>query len=594
MPFDPYLDIGYQCSGSQQLDAQGTPVHGDSKEAFCATNNALMTGYVAPPGADVFAGSTLYTPPVPGHATTCSEYTAASAALNDKLNGLLFDALGVDDTERARLASRPFMVLKQMRYAGDPSDVAAGRLGAGAHADWGAFTLLATDMTPGLQVQMDGNWLPVPPKPGCLIINSGDQIAQLTNDAYRSAVHRVVTQSSQPRLSTAVFTYFNLEATVAPLSRFVTAETPARHPSGRTTLEYFHFKLHESMDRGGYNAMSSASASHPAPAPGLCGSGAGFVDLSLWTSDHDTLVAQVAAAATQSGFLQVYNHGMPQEVIDSAFAAAEKLFALPDEIKGRTPFAGWAGGWEKEAQVRPSTGTADLKESFQFGYTSSCAWPAEADAPGLRATLTQFMAAAHAVSAVLLRALALALHMPETFLLDEHDPIAPDVQTALRLLHYMPLTGRGQGDIAGRWRAGAHTDFDVLTLLFQRPGQAGLEICPAPGKSDASDADIWVPVPPSPGCITCNLGDMLALWTGNAVTSTRHRVRAPPGGSAQAQQPRFSIAYFNQAKASTLIRAPRDDLPALTGRQFMEQAIGRNFAALAARKALLASQKSVK
>ena len=31
MPFDPWLDIGYQAAGVQQLDASGTPVHGDTK-----------------------------------------------------------------------------------------------------------------------------------------------------------------------------------------------------------------------------------------------------------------------------------------------------------------------------------------------------------------------------------------------------------------------------------------------------------------------------------------------------------------------------------------------------------------------------------
>jgi isopenicillin N synthase-like dioxygenase len=136
-----------------------------------------------------------------------------------------------------------------------------GKLGAGAHADWGAFTILATDATPGLQVTMgEGVWLPVPPRKGCLIINSGDQIAQLSNDAYRSAVHRVVTVSTTPRFSTAVFTYFNLEAEVAPLPRFVSAERGPRYPAGRTTRQYFHFKLGESMERGGGYAPPAAQA----------------------------------------------------------------------------------------------------------------------------------------------------------------------------------------------------------------------------------------------------------------------------------------------------------------------------------------------
>ena len=28
------------------------------------------------------------------------------------------------------------------------------------------------------------------------------------------------------------------------------------------------------------------------------------------------------------------------------------------------------------------------------------------------------------------------------------------------------------------WRAGAHTDYDCLTLLHQRPGEHGLQLCP--------------------------------------------------------------------------------------------------------------------
>ena len=48
----------------------------------------------------------------------------------------------------------------------------------------------------------------------------------------------------------------------------------------------------------------------------------------------------------------MYNHGIAQADIDAAFAASAAFFALPDEVKARTPFAGWAGGWEKEAQAR--------------------------------------------------------------------------------------------------------------------------------------------------------------------------------------------------------------------------------------------------
>jgi isopenicillin N synthase-like dioxygenase len=78
--------------------------------------------------------------------------------------------------------------------------------------------------------------------------------------------------------------------------------------------------------------------------------GAGLVDLSLWDRDAAALVEQVRQAAVGTGFLNVYNHGIPDDVVEAAFAASRSFFALPDEVKARTPFVGWAGGWEKEKQ----------------------------------------------------------------------------------------------------------------------------------------------------------------------------------------------------------------------------------------------------
>jgi isopenicillin N synthase-like dioxygenase len=269
MPFDGHLDIGYVGSGVQTLDPNGKVQHtGDTKEQFMMTNNKLITDTTAtgavtctfalsPSRIDpdnVFEGSVNFSPTVPDHAVTTREYASKSYHLNQRLNSLLFLALGLDETAQTTLGNEPFLVLKQMKYAGDPSDPSKGKFGAGAHADWGSFTILATDQTPGLQIQMGDVWLPVPPKPNCLIINSGDQIAQLTNDVYRSAIHRVVTTSTtKPRFSTAVFTYFGIQACPAPLPQFVSEDRPSRYPYGRTTNEYFHFKLQESMGpTGGY------------------------------------------------------------------------------------------------------------------------------------------------------------------------------------------------------------------------------------------------------------------------------------------------------------------------------------------------------
>ena len=190
LTFNVTLDIGYT-GGSGQAQAldetQDVLQAADTKEGFMLTNNAVMDEPYPPVrAADPLAGATLRWPPgIPGYKRAIRSYFAATYALNRKLNDLLFESLDIDEPERARLGSTPFAVLKQMRYEGTATARAAtnGSLGAGAHADWGSLTILATDGTPGLQVELEGSWLPVPPKEGCLIINAGDQIEALTNGA---------------------------------------------------------------------------------------------------------------------------------------------------------------------------------------------------------------------------------------------------------------------------------------------------------------------------------------------------------------------------------------------------------------------------
>ncbi|KAG7340673.1 2OG-Fe(II) oxygenase superfamily-domain containing protein [Nitzschia inconspicua] len=283
MPFDGTLDIGYLAAGGQALEKtlrtaatepqqqqqqqQSTEKQEgegqiDTKEQFMMTNNKLIT---ASADADhsvltvdpdnVFDGSQNYNlrPYIPDHPRVTSDYMSAAYKLNLRLQHYLFEALQLDSERRRVLGQHPFLVLKQMKYAGPPSDPSKGQYGAGPHTDWGSFTILATDQQPGLQLLWNGGdvdqWLDVPPIPNTLIINAGDQIATLTNHYYKSALHRVVTTSRTVRYSTAVFTYFGLSATFAPLPQFCGGDqtTDLVQEEGRTTREYFHYKLHQSV-----------------------------------------------------------------------------------------------------------------------------------------------------------------------------------------------------------------------------------------------------------------------------------------------------------------------------------------------------------
>lgn len=112
-------------------------------------------------------------------------------------------------------------------------------------------------------------------------------------------------------------------------------------------------------------------------------------------------------------------------------------------------------------------------------------------------------------------------------------------------------------------RAGAHSDYGSMTLLFRLRGQAGLEVLGKDGKT-------WSPVPvvppgteddPAPP-VLLNIGDLLSYWTGGLLRSTVHRVVFSPssgdGGGGDSRndegrdvveretdtEERYSIAFF--------------------------------------------------
>ena len=298
-----------------------------------------------------------------------------------------------------------------------------------------------------------------------------------------------------------------------------------------------------------------------------------LIDMADFERRKPEIAQAIWEASIATGFFQVFNHGIPQTEINRAFTLAERFFALPNETKAHYPLIrGTNAGWEFKEQVRPSTGTPDNKESYQITLPRMAdLWPAEAEAPGFRATMLAFEHSNWTVGMKVLSCFADKLGFASDYFTTVHDRSSPQYQSTLRLIHYMSMEGAKPEDFR-LWRAGAHSDFDCLTLLHQRPGQGGLQVCPG---RDAA-AMQWTSIEPRAGVITCNIGDMLMRWSDDQLQSTLHRVRMPQPDEYLG--PRLSIPFFCQADKDAVIRGPLGKYAPITAHDYLQQRIAANFA----------------
>jgi isopenicillin N synthase-like dioxygenase len=296
------------------------------------------------------------------------------------------------------------------------------------------------------------------------------------------------------------------------------------------------------------------------------------IDLSDFESRRAEITEELWTAATEIGFFQLVNHGIPQDQVDRVFAESARFFSLPDDTKARYPLApGTNAGWEKLSQTRPSVGTPDQKESFQVTRPRmEGLWPDDTELAGFQDFVLGFEAQCWDLAMRVLSCFAEKLGFDRDFFARAHDPESAEYQSTLRLIHYLPVPEEQKGR-PGVWRAGAHTDFDCLTLLFQRDGQGGLQVCPG---RDA-DAQEWTPVTPSDDAITCNIGDMLMRWSDDRLLSNFHRVKLPGEGDYTGS--RFSIPFFAQANRDVLIETPLGTYPPITAHDYLQERVSANY-----------------
>lgn len=258
------------------------------------------------------------------------------------------------------------------------------------------------------------------------------------------------------------------------------------------------------------------------------------------SATRHAIAADIDAACRTAGFLFLRGHGVPQPVIDAAFAAARQFFDQPMAQKAAISIAhspchrGWFGPGE-EALDRARQPEGDLKEGLKIGRDLPAnhprvvagvplhgpnQWPEQ---EGFEAAMTACYAAFEGLSRQLMQAFALALGLPDT----HFEPVLSLPMATLGPLRYPPHPS--DTDPAAAISAGAHTDFGCLSLLAQADVD-GLEIALPDGR--------WLAVPAATDMLVVNIGDMLARWTNDRYRSTQHRVVNRSG------QTRHSLAYF--------------------------------------------------
>ncbi|CBI30185.3 unnamed protein product, partial [Vitis vinifera] len=80
----------------------------------------------------------------------------------------------------------------------------------------------------GLQIQFKGKWLTVEPLANSFVINIGDHLEIFSNGKYKSVLHRVVVNSTKPRISVASLHSLPFKCMVKPAPQLISQENP-RH-----------------------------------------------------------------------------------------------------------------------------------------------------------------------------------------------------------------------------------------------------------------------------------------------------------------------------------------------------------------------------
>jgi isopenicillin N synthase-like dioxygenase len=183
-----------------------------------------------------------------GFRQTFLDLFAAFDAAGDRLLSAIARYLGLEPNWFDHAVRDGNSVLRLLHYPPVPAD--APEVRAGAHEDINRITLLLGAEEAGLQLlDRNGQWLPIKPPEGAMVVNVGDMLQRLTNHVLPSTTHRVVNpppeRRGHSRTSMPFFLHPAPDFLIQTLPGCVSADNPNRYPEPITAHDYLHQRLVE-------------------------------------------------------------------------------------------------------------------------------------------------------------------------------------------------------------------------------------------------------------------------------------------------------------------------------------------------------------
>ncbi|KAG2196996.1 hypothetical protein INT47_006943 [Mucor saturninus] len=272
-----------------------------------------------------------------------------------------------------------------------------------------------------------------------------------------------------------------------------------------------------------------------------------IVDFADYKTNPNKVAQDVLQACKSIGFFYMINHDLPQQDIDRAFELSKEYFDLPAQEKRQHLIDDTNHGYSQiysETLDPENQRQGDHKEGFNFRNFKD--GKPFAPLPTLFeqnvAFLDKFSNDCHATALQVLEAFAIALEIPaekggKEFFKERHQQ-----EGSAEILRFLKYPRGGEAEYKEVVRAGAHSDYGSITLLFQKD---------VPGLEVQASRTSWISAPLIPGAITVNVGDQMEIWTGGLLKSTKHRVTFLPEHN---HLDRYSIPFFAH---------PNDSVPLL-------------------------------